>query len=71
MQCTRCAGLRVSEMTYEGGSRVPVLRCIHCGDVSDQVIALNRQRHLYPKPSRGRTPVHKSDRWKRNRSVIA
>lgn len=71
MRCTRCAGLRVSEMTYEGGSRVPVLRCIHCGDVSDQVIVLNRQRRLYPKPNRGRTPIHRSDRWKRNRPVMA
>ena len=71
MQCTRCAGLRVSEMTYEGGSRVPVLRCIHCGDVSDQVIVLNRQRRPYPKPSRGRTPIDRSDRWKRNRPMMA
>jgi uncharacterized Zn finger protein len=71
MQCPRCAGLRVSEMTYEGGSRVPVLRCIHCGDVSDQVIALNRQRRPYPKLSRWRTPSYKSDQWKRNRLVTA
>ena len=68
MQCPRCAGLRVSEMTYEGRSRVPVLRCIHCGDVSDQVIVLNRLRRPYPKPSRGRTP---RDRWKRSRLVMA
>ena len=57
MQCTRCAGLRVPEIIYEGGSRVLALRCIHCGDVIDHVIVLNRQRRLYSKPSRGRMPV--------------
>ena len=44
MQCTRCAGLRVPEIIYEGGSRVLALRCVHCGDVIDRVIVLNRQR---------------------------
>ena len=60
MQCTRCAGLRVPEIIYEGGSRVLALRCIHCGDVIDRVIVLNRQRRLYSKPSRGRMPVHRT-----------
>ena len=58
MQCTRCAGLRVSEIIYEGGDRIPALRCIHCGDVSDQVIVVNRQRRSYPKPRRARTPIY-------------
>jgi len=44
MQCPRCAGLRVPEIIYEGGSRVLALRCVHCGDVVDRVIVLNRQR---------------------------
>jgi uncharacterized Zn finger protein len=57
MQCTRCAGLRVPEIIYEGGSRVHALRCIHCGDVIDHVIVLNRQRRQYSKPGRGRMPV--------------
>ena len=57
MQCIRCAGLRVPEIIYEGGIRVLALRCIHCGDVIDPVIVLNRQRRLYSKPSRGRAPV--------------
>ncbi len=57
MQCTRCAGLRVPEIIYEGGSRVLALRCIHCGDVIDRVIVLNSQHLLNSKPSRGRTPV--------------
>ena len=61
MQCTRCAGLRVPEIIYEGGSRVLALRCIHCGDVIDHVIVLNRQRRLYSKPSRGRMPVQRNN----------
>jgi hypothetical protein len=64
MQCTRCAGLRVTEIIYEGGGRIPALRCIHCGDVSDQVIALNRQRHSHQKPRRARMHIYKSKRWK-------
>ena len=35
MQCTRCAGLRVPEIIYEGGSRVLALRCVYCGAVID------------------------------------
>jgi hypothetical protein len=66
MQCTRCAGLRVPEIIYEGGNRIPALRCIHCGDVSDQVIVLNRQRRSYPKPRRARTPIYGHDQWKKN-----
>ncbi len=70
MQCTRCAGLRVPEIIYDGGSRVLALRCVHCGDVIDHVIALNRRRRPYPKPSRGRTPIYGSDRWKKNTSTL-
>ncbi|MBU6483032.1 MAG: hypothetical protein KGS09_21145 [Nitrospirae bacterium] len=71
MQCTRCAGLRVPEIIYEGGTRVLALRCIHCGDVIDHVIVLNRQRRRYPQPSRARTPIYGSDRWKKNRPTMA
>ena len=71
MQCTRCAGLRVSEIIYEGGSRVPALRCVLCGDVTDYVIAFNRQRRPYPRPRRARTPIYGTDRWKENRPVTA
>ncbi len=62
MQCTRCAGLRVPETIYEGENRIPALRCIHCGDVSDHVIVLNRQRRPYPKLRRARTSIYGSDR---------
>ena len=71
MQCNRCAGLRVPEIIYEGGSRVLALRCVLCGDITDRVIVLNRQRRPYPKPNRSRTPIYGSDRWKKNRSTMA
>lgn len=71
MQCTRCAGLRVAEIIYEGGSRVPALRCVHCGDIIDCVIALNRQHRRPPYPNRTRTPNYASDRWKKNRPTMA
>jgi hypothetical protein len=71
MECNRCAGLRVPEIIYEGGSRVAALRCVHCGDVIDRVIAFNRQRRPYPKPNRGRTPIYGSDRWKKKRPSMA
>ena len=71
MQCTRCAGLRVAEIIYEGGSRVFALRCVLCGDIIDQVIVLNRQRRRLPYPNRTRTPVYEIDRWKKNRPAMA
>ena len=71
MLCVRCAGLRVSEIIYEGGSRVFALRCVLCGDVIDRVIILNRQRRRLPYPNRTRTPTYESDRWNKNRPTMA
>ena len=71
MQRTRCAGLRVPEIIYEGGSRLLALRCIHCGDVIDHIIVSNRQRRSHPRPRRARTPIYGSDRWKKNHPVPA
>ncbi len=72
MQCTRCAGLRVPEIIYDGGTRVLALRCVHCGDIIDRVIVLNRQRRRLPDPNRARarTPIYGSDRWKKNRPSL-
>jgi uncharacterized Zn finger protein len=66
MQCTRCAGLRVPEIVYEGGSRILALRCIHCGDVIDQVIVFNRQRLSHQKPRRARMHIYRNVRRKKN-----
>jgi hypothetical protein len=70
MQCTRCAGLRVPEIIYEGGSRALALRCVHCGDVIDRVIVLNRQRDRLPHPNRARTPIYRIDRWNKNKPTL-
>jgi hypothetical protein len=69
MQCTRCAGMRVPEMISEGGMRIMALRCIHCGDIVDQVIARNRKPRRHSFPRRPRTPTYASDRSRRNRLV--
>jgi uncharacterized Zn finger protein len=50
MQCTRCAGMKVPEIIVEGGARIFVMRCVHCGDVIDHVIAMNRQHRRYALP---------------------
>lgn len=70
MQCTRCAGLKVPETICEGGTRVMAHRCVHCGDVSDCVIVLNRLRRRLPQPGRARTPIYGSDRWKKQRAAM-
>jgi uncharacterized Zn finger protein len=71
MQCTRCTGLRVPEIIYEGGSRVLALRCVLCGDVIDRVIVLNRQRRRPPYPNRSQTPIYENHRRKKNRPTMA
>jgi hypothetical protein len=70
MECIRCAGLRVPEIICEGGTRVMALRCVRCGDVVDRVIVHNRLRRQCLQPTRARTPVYGSARWKRNRPVL-
>ncbi len=67
MPCPRCAGMRVTEMITEGGMRSAALRCLHCGDITDHVIAKNRrQPPRYVHPSRARTPVHSRHPYKRD-----
>jgi ferredoxin-like protein FixX len=61
MQCTRCAGMRVPEIISEGGLRIMALRCVHCGDIVDRVIAHNRERRRHSYPRRPRTPTYESD----------
>ena len=47
MQCARCAGMNVPEVILDGGARFVAMRCLHCGDVIDQVILMNRRRSQY------------------------
>ena len=45
MKCLRCGGQMTREMLFdESKERVWALRCIHCGDIIDQVILANRVR---------------------------
>jgi len=66
-QCARCAGLRVPEIMSEGGTRILALRCVHCGDITDRLIAKNRTRRRDPFTRRPRTPIYGSDRWKKKK----
>lgn len=67
MQCPRWAGLRVPEIIAEGMSRALAMRCVHCGDVIDHIIVMNRQRHRHVTHGRHRTPIFGSPRraWSR------
>jgi uncharacterized Zn finger protein len=65
MQCVRCTGLRVAETMQDGGMRVLAYRCVHCGDIVDPKILLNRHHRPVLQPSRPRTPNFHSLLWKR------
>ncbi|MDO9116921.1 MAG: hypothetical protein Q7U39_03125 [Nitrospira sp.] len=71
MQCARCAGLRVPEIMSEGGTRVWALRCVHCGDITDRLIAKNRTRRRDPLTRPPRTPIYGSDRWKKKKLQLS
>jgi hypothetical protein len=46
--CLRCGGLLVAEPCtdfWDDGKNLTVRRCVQCGELVDQVILLNRQRH--------------------------
>jgi uncharacterized Zn finger protein len=67
MQCARCAGMNVPEIIVEGGAKLFVMRCVHCGDVIDHVILMNRRRQ----PSiRLRTSIYGLNRSTWNRSAV-
>jgi len=44
MQCARCPGMSIPEVIVEGGARIVAMRCVHCGDVIDRIILMNRRR---------------------------
>jgi uncharacterized Zn finger protein len=67
MQCARCAGMNVPEVIVEGGAKLFVMRCVHCGDVIDHIILMNRRRQ----PSiRLRTSIYGRHRSTWNRSAV-
>jgi uncharacterized Zn finger protein len=44
MKCRRCKGLIVKEQVFTLGGRIPMLRCVYCGDLVDKVVMANRNR---------------------------
>lgn len=62
MLCSRCTGLSVPELIVEGGTRIFAMRCLHCGDVTDLVIRMNRHRHQRGQLGRARTSIEKNHR---------
>jgi hypothetical protein len=69
MQCARCAGMNVPEIIVEGGGKLFVMRCVHCGDVTDHVILMNRRRRSV-RPGRPRTSTYGRNRSIWNRSAV-
>jgi hypothetical protein len=67
MQCARCAGMNLPEVIVEVGAKLFVMRCVHCGDVIDQIILMNRRRRRSVRPGRPRTLIYEDHRltWKR------
>jgi hypothetical protein len=66
MQCARCAGMNVPEVILAGGARIFAMRCVHCGDIIDHVILMNRRRQL---SIRLRTSIYGRNRSTWNRSA--
>lgn len=70
MQCARCAGMNVPEVIVEGGAKLSVMRCVHCGDVIDHIILMNRRRQRSVRPGRPRTSTYRRNRSTWNRSAV-
>ena len=46
MSCLRCDGFLVSD--YWPGLNVKLVRCLNCGDITDEVILTNRSHNKPP-----------------------
>ncbi|HET6370407.1 MAG TPA: hypothetical protein VFG95_04380 [Nitrospiria bacterium] len=45
MRCIRCRGLMVGERVFTREGGIPMVRCLHCGELVDLVVMLNRGRY--------------------------
>lgn len=70
MQCARCAGLSIPELIVEGGARIFAMRCLHCGDVVDHIILMNR-RLQYGRLGQLRTAIREDHRPQLEETHIA
>ena len=57
MQCARCAGMSIPDLIVEGGARIFAMRCLHCGEVIDRIILMNRRRHRHGQLRRPPRPI--------------
>lgn len=53
MNCNRCSGLNVQDYAYEfdSGKWIETVRCLNCGNVQDDTIALHAT--IPPMPTKG------------------
>ena len=51
-RCPRCQGLIVFDEAIDEEAALLILRCVNCGQVSEQTV--NRNRALSPRPDRER-----------------
>jgi uncharacterized Zn finger protein len=70
MQCERCAGMKVPEIIVEEGAKLFVMRCVHCGDVIDHVILVNRRRCRSLRLRRLRTSIYEDHRLTGRRPAL-
>jgi len=49
MKCLRCQGTLVEHNIFTIEGKIDMVRCVHCGDIIDSVILINRWRsRLFP-----------------------
>jgi len=72
MQCARCAGMNVPEVILAGGAKIFAMGCVHCGDIIDHVILINRRHRRSVRPGRSRSLTYEDYRstWKRSAVII-
>lgn len=59
MECLRCSGMMVYEQIFTNQGGLHVARCVHCGDVVDNVVISNREHPSFyiKKVFRGRNAI--------------
>lgn len=48
MKCRRCHGMMIRERIFTEQGGIPIVRCVHCGNVIDIVVVSNRRRMRNP-----------------------
>lgn len=53
MNCPKCKGFMAEYMAYDGAMTIPMLRCVNCGLVTDEIVEANRGIVLSSQKGRG------------------